>query len=170
MRVRQIVTRVACLRAERTEPDDHARRAPHVLPLVGMTQDLDVGQALADLRDLLDVVFVAMRDQHVRHGRRELLGAVEQLLDTCTAVHEECLRAGRRPPPRGRRRPEGVAAWNEGVAMLEFLTLGEFAVATLMGLAALCAFVWGATSGALSDTEASRRQVLRAEAIDDDGR
>jgi cbb3-type cytochrome oxidase maturation protein len=54
--------------------------------------------------------------------------------------------------------------------MLEFLTLGEFAVATLMGLAALCAFVWGAASGALSDTEASRRQVLRAEAIDDDGR
>jgi hypothetical protein len=30
--------------------------------------------------------------------------------------------------------------------------------------------VWGATSGALSDAEASRRQVLRAEAIDDDGR
>ena len=54
--------------------------------------------------------------------------------------------------------------------MLEFLTLGEFAVATLMGLAALCAFVWGATSGALSDPEASRRQVLRAEAIDDEGR
>jgi cbb3-type cytochrome oxidase maturation protein len=54
--------------------------------------------------------------------------------------------------------------------VIEYLTLGEFVVAILMGLAALCAFVWGATSGALSDTEESRRQVLRAEAIDDDGR
>jgi cbb3-type cytochrome oxidase maturation protein len=52
--------------------------------------------------------------------------------------------------------------------MLEFLTLGEFVVATLMGLAALCAFVWGAASGALSDAEATRRQVLRAESIDDE--
>jgi cbb3-type cytochrome oxidase maturation protein len=54
--------------------------------------------------------------------------------------------------------------------VIEYLTLGEFVVATLMGLAAVCAFVWGASSGALSDAEASRRQVLRAEAIDDDGR
>ena len=54
--------------------------------------------------------------------------------------------------------------------MIEYLTAGEFIVATLMGLAALCAFVWGATSGALSDAEASRYHVLRAEAIDDDGR
>ena len=54
--------------------------------------------------------------------------------------------------------------------MIEYLTAGEFVVATLMGLAALCAFVWGATSGALSDTEASRHQVLRAEDIDDDRR
>ncbi|HXU87721.1 MAG TPA: hypothetical protein VFQ62_02635 [Methylomirabilota bacterium] len=53
--------------------------------------------------------------------------------------------------------------------MIEYLTAGEFAVATLMGLAALCAFVWGAASGALSGSEASRHQVLRAEAIDDDG-
>lgn len=52
--------------------------------------------------------------------------------------------------------------------MLEFLTLGEFLVATLMGLAALCAFVWGAASGALSEAEATRRHVLRAEAIDDE--
>jgi cbb3-type cytochrome oxidase maturation protein len=52
--------------------------------------------------------------------------------------------------------------------MLEFLTLGEFVVATLMGLAALCAFVWGAASGALSDAEATRHQVLRAEGIDDE--
>ena len=52
--------------------------------------------------------------------------------------------------------------------MIEYLTLGEFLVATLMGLAALCAFVWGAASGALADAEASRRQVLRAEGIDDE--
>ena len=54
--------------------------------------------------------------------------------------------------------------------MIDYLTLGEFAVALLMGLAAVCAFLWGATSGALSDAEASRRQVLRAEGIDDGGR
>jgi cbb3-type cytochrome oxidase maturation protein len=52
--------------------------------------------------------------------------------------------------------------------MVEFLTLGELVVATLMGLAALCAFVWGAASGALRDVEAARDQVLRAE--DDHGR
>jgi cbb3-type cytochrome oxidase maturation protein len=63
-----------------------------------------------------------------------------------------------------------VAARNAGIIVIEYLTAGEFVVATLMGLAALCAFVWGATSGALSDTEASRHQVLRAEDIDDDGR
>ena len=47
--------------------------------------------------------------------------------------------------------------------MLEFLTLGELLVASLMGLAALCAFVWGVTSGALGDGERARHQVLRAE-------
>ena len=47
--------------------------------------------------------------------------------------------------------------------MLEFLTLGELLVASLMGLAALCAFVWGVTSGALGDVENARHQVLRAE-------
>jgi cbb3-type cytochrome oxidase maturation protein len=52
--------------------------------------------------------------------------------------------------------------------VLEYLTLGELTVATLMGLAALCAFVWGAASGALRDVEAAKHQVLRAEA-DDDG-
>jgi cbb3-type cytochrome oxidase maturation protein len=51
--------------------------------------------------------------------------------------------------------------------MLEYLTLGEFLVATLMGLAAVCAFVWGAASGALADAEAAGRQVLRAEDIED---
>ena len=52
--------------------------------------------------------------------------------------------------------------------MLEFLTLGELLVASLMGLAALCAFVWGVTSGALGDVEQARHQVLRAEDPHDD--
>ncbi|HEU5197821.1 MAG TPA: cbb3-type cytochrome oxidase assembly protein CcoS [Methylomirabilota bacterium] len=52
--------------------------------------------------------------------------------------------------------------------MLEFLTLGELLVASLMGLAALCAFVWGVTSGALGDVEQARHQVLRAEGERDD--
>lgn len=50
--------------------------------------------------------------------------------------------------------------------MLEYLTLGEFVVATLMGLAALCAFLWGVASGALRDAEATKHQVLRAEEED----
>jgi hypothetical protein len=50
--------------------------------------------------------------------------------------------------------------------MLEYLTLGEFAVATLMGLAALCAFVWGAVSGAFRGVEAIKHQVLRVEGIE----
>jgi hypothetical protein len=49
--------------------------------------------------------------------------------------------------------------------MLEYLTLGEFAVATLMGLAALCAFVWGAAAGAFRGGEAIKYQVLRAEGV-----
>ena len=54
--------------------------------------------------------------------------------------------------------------------MLEFLTLGELLVALLMGLAALCAFVWGAASGALGDVEGARHQVLRAESDHDGSR
>lgn len=46
---------------------------------------------------------------------------------------------------------------------LEILTLGQFAVALLMGLAALCAFLWAVASGALSDIERAKYQVLRAE-------
>lgn len=52
--------------------------------------------------------------------------------------------------------------------MLEYLTLGEFVVSVLMGLAALCAFLWAAASGAFRDVEGARQQVLRAE--DDDVR
>ena len=47
--------------------------------------------------------------------------------------------------------------------MFEYLTLGQFVVAVLMGLAAVCAFVWGAASGALRDVESAKYQVLRAE-------
>ena len=50
--------------------------------------------------------------------------------------------------------------------MLEYLTLGEFVVAVLMGLAALSAFIWAAVSGAFRDVEAIKYQVLRLE-VDD---
>jgi cbb3-type cytochrome oxidase maturation protein len=54
--------------------------------------------------------------------------------------------------------------------MLEHLTLGEFAVAVLMGLAALSAFVWGAVSGAFHDVETIKYQVLDVEEENDDDR
>jgi cbb3-type cytochrome oxidase maturation protein len=47
--------------------------------------------------------------------------------------------------------------------MLEYLTLGQFVVAVLMGLAALCAFWWGAASGALRDAEKVKHRVLEIE-------
>jgi len=47
--------------------------------------------------------------------------------------------------------------------VVEYLTLAEFVVATLMGLGALCLFVWAVASGAFGDPEAVRHQVLRAE-------
>ena len=50
--------------------------------------------------------------------------------------------------------------------MLEHLTLGEFVVASLMALAAHCAFVWGAATGAFRDVEGVKHDVLRVE--DDD--
>ena len=54
--------------------------------------------------------------------------------------------------------------------MLEYLTLGEFAVALLMGLAALCAFVWAVEAEAFHDVEAIKLQVLRCEEGDGDDR
>jgi cbb3-type cytochrome oxidase maturation protein len=51
--------------------------------------------------------------------------------------------------------------------MLEHLTLGEFVVAALMTLAALCAFVWGMATGAFQDVEGVKHDVLRVE--HDDG-
>lgn len=47
--------------------------------------------------------------------------------------------------------------------MLEYLLFAEFAVALLMGLAALCAFVWATASGAFGGGEAIKHQVLKAE-------
>jgi hypothetical protein len=52
--------------------------------------------------------------------------------------------------------------------MLEYLTLGEFVVASLMSLAALCAFIWGATTGAFRGIERAKDQVLRVEDIQDE--
>lgn len=49
--------------------------------------------------------------------------------------------------------------------MIEHLTLGEFVVALSMSLAALCAFVWGATTGAFRGVESIKHQVLRAEGL-----
>ena len=52
--------------------------------------------------------------------------------------------------------------------MLEYLTLGQFVVAVLMGLAALCAFLWGAASGAFRDVEAVKHRVLEVEGATDE--
>jgi cbb3-type cytochrome oxidase maturation protein len=49
------------------------------------------------------------------------------------------------------------------------LVAGEFVVSVLMGLAALCLFLWAALSGLLTDVEAVKHQVLRSEGIDDAG-
>jgi cbb3-type cytochrome oxidase maturation protein len=51
--------------------------------------------------------------------------------------------------------------------MIEHLMLGEFTVALLMSLAALCAFVWGAATGAFRGHETAKQQVLRAEGVDE---
>jgi cbb3-type cytochrome oxidase maturation protein len=48
--------------------------------------------------------------------------------------------------------------------MLEYLTLGEFVVAALMAIAALCAFVWGVASGAFRNVEDVKHDVLTVEA------
>lgn len=51
--------------------------------------------------------------------------------------------------------------------MLEYLALGEFVVALLMGLAALCAFLWAAVSGVFRGIESVKHQVLRVEGLDE---
>jgi nitrogen fixation-related uncharacterized protein len=52
--------------------------------------------------------------------------------------------------------------------MLEYLTFGAFAVAFLMSMAALSAFVWAAASGVFTGIEAAKHQVLRAEGLLDE--
>ena len=47
--------------------------------------------------------------------------------------------------------------------MLEYLTLGEFVVAALMAVAALCAFVWGIASGAFTEVERVKHDVVTVE-------
>jgi cbb3-type cytochrome oxidase maturation protein len=49
--------------------------------------------------------------------------------------------------------------------MFEYLMLGEFVVAALMAVAALCAFVWGMASGAFRDVEGVKHDVLRIEGV-----
>ena len=48
---------------------------------------------------------------------------------------------------------------------LQYLIAGQFLVATLMGLAALCLFVWAAAAGLLTDVEPVKYQVLDGEGI-----
>ena len=52
---------------------------------------------------------------------------------------------------------------------LHYLIAGEFVVATLMGLGALCVFVWAAAAGLLRDVEPVKYQVLDSEGIDHEG-
>jgi len=53
--------------------------------------------------------------------------------------------------------------------MLEYLALFEFIVATLMGLTALCAFLWAAEAGLFRDVEAAKHRVLEVEEESRDG-
>lgn len=53
--------------------------------------------------------------------------------------------------------------------MLEYLTLYEFVVALLMGLAGVCAFLWAGAAGHLEDVEPVKYQVLAAEEERDGG-
>jgi cbb3-type cytochrome oxidase maturation protein len=48
---------------------------------------------------------------------------------------------------------------------LHYLILGQFLVSTLMGLGALCLFLWAAASGLLHDVERVKYQVLDSEGI-----
>jgi len=48
---------------------------------------------------------------------------------------------------------------------LVYLLLGQLAVSLLMGLGALCLFVWALASGLLYDVERVKYQVLDSEEI-----
>ena len=49
---------------------------------------------------------------------------------------------------------------------LHYLIAGQFLVSTLMGLGALCFFVWAAAAGLLRNVESVKYQVLESEDID----
>lgn len=51
---------------------------------------------------------------------------------------------------------------------LIYLVAGEFLVSLLMGLAALCGFLWAAASGVLRNVERVKYQVLQIEGIEHD--
>jgi cbb3-type cytochrome oxidase maturation protein len=50
---------------------------------------------------------------------------------------------------------------------LQYLIFGQFLVSALMGLGALCLFLWAAASGLLHDVEPVKHQVLDSEGITD---
>ena len=52
---------------------------------------------------------------------------------------------------------------------LTYLILGQFVVALLMGLGALCVFVWAVVAGVLDDVEPVKYTVLETEGIEHDG-
>jgi cbb3-type cytochrome oxidase maturation protein len=51
---------------------------------------------------------------------------------------------------------------------LHYLLAGQFLVSVLMGLGALCLFLWATAAGLLDDVEPVKYQVLESEGIDDD--
>jgi cbb3-type cytochrome oxidase maturation protein len=51
---------------------------------------------------------------------------------------------------------------------LHYLILGQFVVSTLMGLGALCLFLWATAAGLLGDVEPVKYQVLESEGVDHD--
>ena len=51
---------------------------------------------------------------------------------------------------------------------LIYLIVGQFIVSLLMGLGALCLFVWALASGLLSDVEPVKYQVLDIEGVSHD--
>lgn len=51
---------------------------------------------------------------------------------------------------------------------MEALTLVQFVVALLMGLGAVCLFVWGVLSGAFEDVEGIKYRAYRTEVNDDE--
>ena len=49
---------------------------------------------------------------------------------------------------------------------LHYLIVGQFIVSTLMGLGALCLFLWAAACGLFRDVEPVKYRVLDSEGID----